>query len=157
LLIACFNELSFSHSFSFWLHPLRGCVSDLEQKAAEKVTHPAIEAVDSKLSGYSGNWSGTWKAPDGTVHPLHATFVQDGLTVTGTLTFESNACFPQATLRAAVVDEGLDADLEAGGMHLHYAVTYFDGSGMDGELTAIDPALCVLGQGGAALVHLSRD
>jgi hypothetical protein len=142
---------------ALFLSSAAGCVSDIEQHAAEKVTHPVIEAADRKLGGYSGNWSGTWKAPDGNLHPLHATFSQDGLSVTGTLTFESNACFPNATLRAAVVDEGLNADLEAGGMHLHYAVTYFDGNGMDGELSALEPALCALGQGGAALVHLTRD
>jgi len=134
-----------------------GCVSDLEQKAADKVAQPAIDAADSKLGSYDGSWSGKWTSPDGKEHPLHATFRQDGLAVTGTLTFESNACFPEATLHAEVVGSGLDAELEAGGMHLHYAVTYFDGSGMDGELTAIDPALCLLGQGGGALVHLTRD
>lgn len=136
---------------------LTGCFSDVEQTAAEKVTHPAVEAANKKLGSVSGAWTGTWKGPDGHAHPAHATFTQDGLSVSGTFTFEENPCVRAATLRAAIVDEGLDADLTAGGLHLHYAVTYFDGTNMDGELTAIEPALCALGAGGSALVHFTRD
>jgi hypothetical protein len=134
-----------------------GCLSDVEKTATEKVTHPAIQAANEKLGGYSGGWSGTWRSPDGHDHPLRATFKQDGLSVTGTLTFEKNPCIPSAELHAAVVDDGLDAELRAGDLRLHYDVTYFDGSSMEGQLTAIGPALCAVGEGGSALFHLDRD
>jgi hypothetical protein len=139
------------------LAALGGCASEVESKVSDEVTKPARDELGKQAGSYSGSWSGTWRSPDGASHPLRATLVQDGLSVHGTFYFEQNDCVPQADLTAAVTGDGLAAELKAGGMDLHYQVTYFDGTSQDGELSALDPALCALGAGGGVLIHLAKD
>jgi hypothetical protein len=138
------------------LGTLGGCAHDVESSVSDNITKPARDALGKQAGSYSGEWSGTWRSPDGASHPLRATLVQDGLSIHGTFYFEQNECVPQADLTAEVTGDGLAADLKAGGMDLHYEVTYFDGTSQDGELTALDPALCALGQGAGVLIHLAR-
>jgi hypothetical protein len=152
-----FRSFGACAAFAAVLSTLGGCASDVESSVSDNVTKPARDELGKQAGSYSGQWTGTWRSPDGTSHPARATLVQDGLSVHGTFFFEENPCVPQADLTAAVTGDGLAADLKAGGMDLHYEVTYFDGASQDGELSALDPAFCAIGEGAKIVIHLARD
>lgn len=142
------------------LPAVTGCtaiVKDIvEEPVKENVTRPAIDEASSRAGGWQGEWVGTWNDENGTVRPARATLTQNGLVVDGVVTLEGNPCFPENTLHAEVNDEGLVANLKAGGADLEYRASFFDGKEQRGELTLVEPALCVATKGSKAAFTLSK-
>jgi len=102
--------------------------------AADKV-HDAT----SRAALAAGSWHGTWTDDSGRSGIARFEAEQDGLSVTGKVTFEDNPCFDTAVVHGDVdaTKLGVSALLSFGDADVKYEASLEDGTSLDGGFESL--------------------